>query len=294
MTMHRGELVSATTHDGLLLHGFFSPPDSIEKGIVISIHGFEGNFYENTFVRVIVDALSQKGIGFLTVNTRGNGKATNFNTTSGTIKTIGAWYEVLEDAWIDIDAWVEFIDKKGFTGPIYVQGHSLGTMKVVRYLFEGTFRQRIAKLILLAPFDKNVLLKHEAKQTVSELLPVVKDHIAQGRGNALLESEHTNRVTSHTTFASWYEQDDLGSVFLMENEETANTMLSKINQPTLIVVGSNDEYFYQNEKDVYAHKLDVLTRRFPNAQGVLLPTADHSFSPKENELADIISTFCLS
>jgi predicted alpha/beta hydrolase family esterase len=34
-----------------------------------------------------------------------------------------------------------------------LQGHSLGTFKIVRYLFEGKYADKINKLILLAPFD---------------------------------------------------------------------------------------------------------------------------------------------
>ena len=39
-------------------------------------------------------------------------------------------------------------------------GHSLGTIKSVRYLFEGEYADTIRSLILLAPFDKMDILKN--------------------------------------------------------------------------------------------------------------------------------------
>src|SRR6266436_4435252 len=97
------KLVQVATNDGLYLHGYFFPKES--KKVLLHIHGFEGNFYENKFIQVLAEKINDEEIGFITVNTRGNGKDTNFNTTDGNIKRIGSYYEVLEEAHIDIDAW---------------------------------------------------------------------------------------------------------------------------------------------------------------------------------------------
>ena len=64
--------------------------------------------------------------------------------------------ELLEEAHLDISAWIKFLLDEGYQ-EIILQGHSLGTIKVIRYLFEGEYKNKISKLILLAPFEKHAL-----------------------------------------------------------------------------------------------------------------------------------------
>ena len=71
-------LVETSTADNLILHGYFAPAEG--ETALLHIHGFEGNFYENHFTHVQADTLAKHNIPFLTANTRGNGKDTNFNT----------------------------------------------------------------------------------------------------------------------------------------------------------------------------------------------------------------------
>jgi predicted alpha/beta-fold hydrolase len=58
-------------------------PAAIKKSAVLHIHGFEGNFYENNFGYVLTDELEKQNTAFLTVNTRNNGRNTDFNTVGG-------------------------------------------------------------------------------------------------------------------------------------------------------------------------------------------------------------------
>src|SRR3989344_3537114 len=134
----KGQLLQISTSDGLDVHGFYVPSKG-KKTAILHIHGFEGNFYDNNFVHVLADSLDEAGIGFLTVNTRGNGRDTDFSTVDNKLKRIGARYELLEEAHLDITAWLKFLIKEGYQ-QIVLQGHSLGTMKVVRYLFEGELK----------------------------------------------------------------------------------------------------------------------------------------------------------
>jgi len=66
--MNNNKLLQITTSDGLYLHGYYSP--SIDKKTaLLHIHGFEGNFYENSFVFALANDLEKANIGFITVNT---------------------------------------------------------------------------------------------------------------------------------------------------------------------------------------------------------------------------------
>jgi len=87
-------LVQTTTSDKLLLQGYFS--NNSTNIAVLHIHGFKGNFYENHFVHVLAENLTENNISFLTVNTRGSEKIKDFNTSDSDIKTVGARFELLE------------------------------------------------------------------------------------------------------------------------------------------------------------------------------------------------------
>jgi predicted alpha/beta-fold hydrolase len=101
--MLKNRLVQVNTSDGLYLHGYYVPTQD-KKTALLHIHGFEGNFYENNFIYVLADELEKNNIAFLTVNTRGNGSKTDFNTVSGELRYIGGFKELLEEAHLDISA----------------------------------------------------------------------------------------------------------------------------------------------------------------------------------------------
>lgn len=89
--MRNNKLVQVNTLDGLYLHGYYAPTQD-KKTVLLHIHGFEGNFYENNFIYVLADELEKNNIAFLTVNTRGNGSKTDFNTTvSSNLTTTPKW-----------------------------------------------------------------------------------------------------------------------------------------------------------------------------------------------------------
>jgi predicted alpha/beta-fold hydrolase len=249
------KLIQVSTSDGLYLHGFYAPtPD--RKVAVLHIHGYEGNFYENNFLYVLEEDLAKNNIAFLTVNTRGNNKTSDFNTTSGNIKTIGAWNELLEEAHLDISAWMKFLLDEGYQ-EIVLQGHSLGTIKVIRYLFEGEYKDKINKLILLAPFEK--------RTPPSDL--------------------------SAKTLKSWDNESNLARVFDFSATDYNFPVLKQIKIPTKIIVGQKDPCFYPSDRNDYQKAMDILLTHIPNSQGVFIPDAVHSYAPNEGLMSQEVIKF---
>lgn len=255
MSSDKNQLLQISTSDGLYLHGFYSPT-SDKKVVVLHIHGYEGNFYENNFIYSLIKNLSQNNIAFLTVNTRGNNKNSDFNTVSGKYKTIGSWNELLEEAHLDISAWIKFLIDEGYQ-EIILQGHSLGTIKVIRYLFEGEYKNKITKLILLAPFEK--------KSTPSSLSPKTKK--------------------------SWDNETDFARVFDFSDINYGFPILKKINIPTKIIVGEKDPCFFPSDKNNYQKAMDILLTHIPNSQGVFIPKAIHSYKPNEDLMSQEVINF---
>lgn len=288
--MNRNKLLEVSTSDGLYLHGYYVPSDHKRIG-VLHLHGFEGNFYENKFVHVLANKMEQSGIGFLTVNTRGNGRDTDFNTVDGKYKKIGARYELLEEAHLDITAWLKSLIDEGYQ-EIVLMGHSLGTMKAVRYLFEGELIEKINKLILLAPFDKKGYMIVQKLDT-EDLLIKAKKMVDEGNGDELITPEYGDGIASYKTFISWYKQDDLGRMFEFCSPNYNFPILKQIKIATKIVVGSKDEFFYPTNPTHPEEAMDILLKRIPNSEGEIIEGAVHSFAPHEDIMADEVINFII-
>lgn len=286
--MNKNKLLQISTSDGLYLHGYYVPSENKNIG-VLHIHGFEGNFYENKFVHVLADKMEQSGVGFLTVNTRGNGRDTDFNTVDGKCKTIGARYELLEEAHLDITAWLNFLIDEGYK-KIVLMGHSLGTMKAVRYLVEGELKDKINNLVLLAPFDKKGYMIIQKLDTEA-LLEKAQKMVDEGKGNELITPEFGDGITSYKTFMSWYKQDDLGRMFEFSSPQYEFPILKQINIPTKIVVGSKDEYFYPTSPNHPEEAMAILLKNIQNSEGKIIEGAVHSFNPHQELMADEVINF---
>lgn len=286
--MNKNKIVRVASLDGLYLYGYFAPKNG--KVALLHIHGFEGNFYENEFVWSIGGKLDKMGITFLTANTRGNGKDTNFNTTKNKIVRVGGHYESLDDAYLDIDAWIKFLMDEGY-GEIYLQGHSLGTIKSVRYLFEGKYKDKVKKLILICPFDGKAMIDRDIKKDINELVKKAEEKVKQGKGEELASEEFETVGMSYKTYVSWYQRNDFGRMFEFCNKDYDFPLLQKIKIPTKVIVGSKDEFFHTSNPNHPEEAVKIMLDKIPNSEGKIIQKAPHSFIGFENELAEEMSDF---
>lgn len=287
--MKKNILLQVSTSDGLFLHGYYMSSEDKKVG-VLYIHGMEGNFYQDNFVHILMNEMEGKGVGFLTVNTRGNGKDTDFNTTDGLIKRVGSRYELLEEAHLDITAWLKVLINEGYS-EIVLMGHSAGAVKVVRYLFEGALKDKLNKLILLSPIDPLGNRIAKGRSDIVGFLKKAQAKIDESKGDELITSEFDHDVLSYKTFISWYKQDDLGRMFEFCNKEYNFPILKKIKIPTKIIVGSKDEYLHPCNPEHPEEAMKVLLDSIPNSQGKMIDGAVHSFHPYEQVMASEVSKF---
>jgi alpha-beta hydrolase superfamily lysophospholipase len=282
--------VQTTTSDNILLQGYFNKGDT-NKSVVLHIHGYAGNFYENYFVHIIDQKLSFQKYSHLTVNTRGAEYIKDFSL-KGTINqiTIGGQNELLEDAYRDIDAWIAFLYDEGYEN-IILQGHSLGTYKAVRYLTEGTYKARIKKLILLAPFDKKGLMQSFTKIPLKKLITKAQKEIDAGAGSMLVTKEFDVIPLSYKTWVSWYKQDDLGRIFEFCTKNYDFPVLNAIKIPVCVIVGSKDEYFHLSNADQPEEAINILKHNISTIETHLIKGAQHTFKNYEDAVAENILTF---
>ncbi len=282
-------LVRATTKDNLTLSGLHLPGDK-NKPVVLHLHGFEGDFFTNSFISTIAQKFKQKNMGLLTVQTRGMANEYLFKTTEGSWRKIGAHFEVMEDAYIDIDAWMEFLLAEGYTN-IVIQGHSLGTMKTVRYLFEGSHTDKVIKIILLAPFDIMRLLENATNGKWDEYLEIAKQKVKQGLGEEIIPTEYLDVAMSFQTYVSHHQENQFEYMFNFGDKNYDFPLLQKINVPVKVIVGTADEYFHPANPDHPDEAISILSKKIKNASTTLIPDAGHGYDGFEENVADEVVDF---
>ncbi len=291
--MHQYNLVQIGTQDNILLNGLYMSGD-ISKSACIFIHGFTSDFYSHSFYHIIKDQLHVQSNALILAQTRGTGIQTEFIKPNDEGVFLGSYYEKLEDAHLDISAFVEFLIKHNYQKIVLI-GHSLGTIKCVRYLFEGKYKDNISKVILLAPFDKNVLMEIKAPGKWREFLKIAQKKIADGKGKELVPvPEYEDYPLSYETFYSWYEQSDLGRMWDFHKKNYDFPVLQKIRIPVKVILGGKDPYVNYPQFDESAKSvLQTLTRYISNCETHLIPNSGHTYFGYEKEVADQVGNFVL-
>jgi pimeloyl-ACP methyl ester carboxylesterase len=285
------ELIKVLTNDQIYLSGLFVASRG-NKRAILHIHGFEGDFYTNDFIPTISEAVNSKDIAFLSLQTRGTGKSTEFYTPEdGVGKVIGADFEILSEAHLDISAGIKFLLDRGYS-EIILQGHSLGTIKLCRYLFEGEFKDKVSKLVLICPFDKNFMIDSFTKGKWMEYVQQAKDQVEAGKGREQVPRYFDIGELSFQTYASWYEDTELGHIFDFYKPRYNFPVLNQIKIPVHIVVGTKDDFFHPSNPSNPNEAMQILLQNISTSSGKLIEGATHSFKGYEPELASEITNFC--
>lgn len=290
--MHQNyNLIRVTTADHLYLNGLYREGDKT-KAAVILIHGFTGDFYSHDFYHVISDKLTENRNALILAQNRGTGLHTEFIKDNGGFAYLGSFYEKIEDAHLDISAYIEFLVNEGYEQIVLV-GHSLGTIKVVRYLFEGQHKDKVAKLVLLAPFDKNVFMEMKAGNDWDNFLKNAKDKIDSGKGQEIVPvPEYEDYPVTYETFYSWYNKTDLNRIWDFYKQPYEETLISQLSLPVKVILGSEDEYTtYPSYHETPESVLKTLNEKIQNCETHLLAHAGHSFKGHEAELANEVVKF---
>ena len=256
------ELVETTTKDGLYLHGLLKKGEK-SKYAVLYIHGFEEDFYSSNYIPVIADALKDNSHTFLSVETRGSGSETEIRTTDEASRMLGSHFEILKEAYMDIDAWIEFLVEKGYHN-IILLGHSLGCSKIVRYFAEGSHTKYVQKLVLMAPVDFHALTEVVTDGKYKDFIHVAKQKRQQGKGIELVPNAYSDLRISYQTFESILTLDHFGKMFNYADKDNNFMLLNKIDVPVKALAGSKDHYVNPMNPNHPEEAMDILKLNINN------------------------------
>lgn len=287
-------LVQTITSDNIILNGLYNP-GSKEKSAVIMIHGFTSDFYSHKFFHTIQESLTSSNICNVAVQTRGTGIRTEFiyaDRHDGTY--IGSFYEKLDEAHLDISAWIEFLKEEGHDR-IILLGHSLGTIKSVRYLFEGKYKDIVQKLVLLAPFDKNGYIERCTKGKWKEYVQIANQKISEGLGDEIIPEGYDDYAMSYQNYASWYEDSELSNMWdFYRYGEYDYPILNQIDIPVQVVVGDVDDCYYIPDFCTLKDAGKALSENIKDLDLHIIPGSGHTYVGYENMITEKVTKFILS
>jgi alpha-beta hydrolase superfamily lysophospholipase len=297
-------IVKVVTKDKINLFGYFVEAENKQNKnkqikannntILINIHGTAASFYEEEFEANYIFELPKLGIGVLFTNNRGSGILQN------SWQKTGAGIEKFEDCILDIDAWIEFAVSKGYK-KIILQGHSLGTEKVVYYMEKGKYKNKVVGIILLGfadsygthydffnktdrKFGNKIALAHK-------LMEEAKMLVKSGKKEQFLTTYYLSHAgvlpqaaESHINFFS--DNSALSNAFPLRKGQDLK-FYKKIKVPILGVIGDKEEYTVIPIKDA----ITLLKKENKNAEIFQIKNCDHDFSKKRKELLQIVTLF---
>jgi pimeloyl-ACP methyl ester carboxylesterase len=289
-----GRLLRFDATDGAPLAGLLFEPSRIggrrTTRAVIFLHGTGGaSVFESKRTNVLAAAFMRERIAYFTFNNRGAYLVRRLGRDLG-----GMAYEKIRDCVFDIDGAVRELWSRGYRDLTLV-GHSTGANKVAVY-DSLKRRNRVKRYVLLAGGDDTGMLSDQlGPRRFQSALRKARAMIRDRRGAELVPGTLSSLPMSWRSFYDMANPNGDYNVFPFL-EVMRNVRLSRrprfrhirgIRKPALFVYGENDEYLYGDVSRCVAILAEALGPR-PNVEIAVMSGADHGFSGRERELAELI------
>ncbi len=266
-----GELVTWCAPDGLRLDGFYAPAPRDSPSpwpLVILIHGMFSNFYRSPLKSALFEHLPRAGLPLLSINNRG--------------AEAGTAHEVFEASFRDLDAAVSFAREIGRHRVVLI-GHSTGCQKALHWADRRRARG-LAALVLLAPCDDCAIVRRELGPQWRAMIRRARAKVRSGRGDELLVTRNPMCFSARRFLSLADPRRREASLFRYDGPMRA---FRRLRCPTLAAFGDREPYAVRPVAEMLA-RLRAL-RPDGRLDTVIVHGADHSFHPRESEIARLIA-----
>lgn len=282
------EIINFKAKDGMFLDGFINKCGNETKKILIQVHGMTSNCFTSRN-RIIAKELENIKVDVLSFNNRGSDLAKYIK--SDTKRIIGGTtFENIKDCYYDIVGAIECVLNLGYE-EIYLQGHSLGSTKVV-YTYNKLKEEKnpiiknikavvllslvdIAGVVRFGTSEKYIrfAIKKEKKNETIDIMPL-ESFIHPVSVKTFLQYTRDNKDFD---FARYDYPDDKFKI------------LNDIQAPLFMRWGNVNEMIKQDAKDLVEFMNTKINN--PNKDIGYIDGADHNYHGKEEELAKQIKDF---
>ncbi len=283
------KIVKFKATDGIILDGILQKCKKNTDKILIEVHGMTSNCFKER-EKIIADKVRKLGIDTLCFNNRGSEIIKYCTKENGEKILQGTAYEDVEESYNDILGAIEFAVELGYN-KIYLQGHSLGSTKIVytynKMLQENNkYMKNIKAVILLSLVDIPDMLN---TFTPKEFIELANKKEKENKLEELMPMEssiHPFSVKTYLRYIKYYKNIDFAK-YTDENYDYDE--LNNIEVPLFMRWGNNKELIKQNAKDL----TNKLKSKLHNSKIDInyIDEANHSYIGKEEILAEQIYEF---
>lgn len=282
------EIVKFNATDGIHLDGILYKCDKTSKKILIQIHGMTSNCFKNRD-KTIAEKVNEIGIDVLDFNNRGSDVVRYIKNDNVTLLA-GMAYEKVEDCYFDVVGAIEFALSLGYE-EIYLQGHSLGSTKVV-YTYNklkeenSNYLKNIKAIILLSLCDTSDTIEMGTDDTY---LKIAEEKASKGEIMDLMPFKcfmHPISVRSYLQYTKYYQDIDFAR---FDEKDYEFEVLNKIEVSLFMRWGNVNELIKQDAKDLAEFMNKKITNSNKNIS--YINGADHSYHGKNEQLAKEIKQF---
>lgn len=272
------DLVSATTKDGVKVHGIFLEPKGPARGdlgvdAILMVHGSAGNFYASPSNR---RAEMLRDMGHCGGAVQHPGPRYSGWALGG--KNVGNAYEILDDTSLDMQATVGFLAEKGYKR-VGIWGSSLGAVKVV-YAQAQNQDPNVAAVISLSPLrlSHEYFLASELGADHKRFYDQAKALVDAGKPDELIKV--TFPIDHYFTAGVYLDRHGT------ERYNLAAAHSDKVRCPLLVIGGTEEHHPRMKDavRDIHAQA----RKGNPDAEMVIIQGGDHGLQNKDAELMETV------
>ncbi len=285
------EKINFLATDNAELTGLLYKSTKKTDKIIIAVHGMTSNCFKKRD-EVIAKKANKNEIDYFCFNNRGS-DITRYIRKNHKKFLGGMAFEDVLECHHDIIGAINKMKELGYT-EIYLQGHSLGSTKVV-YTYNKLLKDNnleilanIKSLILLSLVDIPTVLQFYLKDKSKNYIKMAQEKIENGEEISFMPKDSFIHPISPRTFLQYttnYEEFDFINTIKDENLE----ILNNINIPLFMRWGNVQELILQ-DADQYVPKIRSIIKN-ENADINFIYGADHGYHNKEEILANEIMEF---
>ncbi len=289
------ERIDFLATDGIVLNGLLYESDEKTKKVILAVHGMSSNCFKDRD-KIIAQVANRNNIDYFCFNNRGSELVKyikkNINGTEEKILG-GTSYEDVLNGYEDIVGAILKLKELGYTD-IYLQGHSLGSTKIVYTYNElkdeesDDILENIKGVILLSLVDINNSLKSYLEDNFDEYLKLAESKEKEGKNLELMPDEAFIHPISVKTFLR-YAKNNQAIDFAKYDEDIEFKELNNIDTPLFMRWGNNNEMITQEASELVEKMNNIITNK--NKDIDYIDGADHGYSQKEHLLAEQIIQF---
>lgn len=283
-------LVRFEAGDGATLAGLLFEPDRATTRAAVFLHGTGGSsVFESKRTNVFAAALTRAGVAYFPFNNRGAQVIRRVGDALG-----GYSYERIRDCVFDLDGALRELRRRGYRDLTLI-GHSTGANKIAVYDHYQP-RNLARRYVLLGGGDDTGLLYRQlGPRRFARALAQARERIRAKRGHELVPPSMMELPMSWRSFYDMANPDGDYNVFpFLEADEGLRLSrrprfryLRAIRKPALFLYGDHDEYATAGVTRSVAILAAALGPK-PNVEIAVMENADHGFSGREEELAELI------